>query len=313
MKRYRTWALLTTLATYCLIFVGGFVRVSGAGLGCPDWPKCFGRWIPPTDVSQLPANVDPAAFNVTLAWIEYINRLVGVSIGILILITTILAIKYARHIKRILYPTLAALVLVAIEGWQGSQVIGSKLEPFIVTIHMVLAFLTVSALLYATLQAYHIYANGAAAPAKPPLELTKWLAPLWVITIISVGLGTQVRSNLEHLVRAFPLEGRGTLIPQLGPSYIWHLIAGGLIIVGSWFAGLRVIGQRENISALAVQSAWALMAIAAIQVALGIALVAIGMPALLQVFHLWFSSFYVGALLILHFALRHREGVVHAE
>jgi cytochrome c oxidase assembly protein subunit 15 len=313
VKRYRTWALLTTLATYFLIFVGGFVRVSGAGLGCPDWPKCFDRWIPPTDVSQLPAHIDPATFNVTLAWIEYINRLIGVSIGILIFITTILAIKHARHIKRILYPTLAALVLVGIEGWQGSQVISSKLEPFIVTIHMVLAFLIVSTLLYATLQAYHFRNGGTVRREGPSLEITKWLAPLWVITIVSVGLGTQVRSNLEHLVRAFPFEGRGTLIPQLGSSYISHLISGGLIIVASWFAGIRVIGQRENVSPLAVQSAWALMALAAIQVGLGIALVAAGMPALLQVFHLWFSSLYVGALLVLHFALRHREGVVHAE
>ncbi len=75
MKRFRHLALFATFATYFAIFMGGLVRVSGAGLGCPDWPKCFGRWFPPTSLSQLPPEIDPSLFNLTLAWIEYINRL----------------------------------------------------------------------------------------------------------------------------------------------------------------------------------------------------------------------------------------------
>jgi cytochrome c oxidase assembly protein subunit 15 len=312
VRRLRTWALASTLATYLLIFVGGLVRVSGAGLGCPDWPKCFGRWVPPTGVSQIPPEIDPASFNMTLAWIEYINRLVGVAIGLLILLTAILAIKHARRLPRILYPALGALVLVMVEGWQGSQVIGTRLAPFIVTIHMVLAFLIVTLLLFTTLQAFHVQANGRRVPSAAPRSIKWSLVSVWGLSIVAIALGTQVRSGIETQIEQFPLTERTLLLSQVGWVYFLHLLLGSAIVVATLYIGIRILGNRDWPSPLVLPSTWMLIILSVAQVGVGIGLAAVGLPALLQVFHLWLSSLYVGALLVLHFALGQDRRFAHA-
>ena len=175
MKSFRRVAFSTTIATYILIFIGGLVRVSGAGLGCPDWPKCFGRWIPPTNISQLPPDIDPTLFNFTLAWIEYFNRLVGVTIGFLIFIAAVLAFKHYRKISRIWIPSVAALVLVAYQGWQGGQVVASQLQPLLVSAHLVIAIIIVGLLIYATQQAYYIENPIADKEAVYPRRSKMWL------------------------------------------------------------------------------------------------------------------------------------------
>jgi hypothetical protein len=117
LSSFQRLALATTVTTYFLILVGGLVRASGAGLGCPDWPKCFGRWIPPSSAADLPPQFDPSLFNPTLMWTEYLNRLLGVTVGFLILATVVSAWRHHRHEPRILWTTLAALLLTGFQGW----------------------------------------------------------------------------------------------------------------------------------------------------------------------------------------------------
>ena len=95
---FRKFAILSLISIYLLILAGGIVRSTGSGMGCPDWPKCFGRFIPPTKVEELPLHYEviyqeklhgEIAFNATKTWIEYINRLLGALTGIIVLITTV--------------------------------------------------------------------------------------------------------------------------------------------------------------------------------------------------------------------------------
>ncbi|MDO9139114.1 MAG: COX15/CtaA family protein, partial [Methylobacter sp.] len=110
--RFRRLGVLTIFAVYFVILVGGIVRASGAGMGCPDWPTCFGQWVPPTDEAQLPANYheiyagrgyQDTQFNLVKTWTEYTNRLVGVSIGFLIMLSAWSSRIYLKTDKSIFY------------------------------------------------------------------------------------------------------------------------------------------------------------------------------------------------------------------
>ena len=314
MNRFRHFAFLTTLATYFLIFVGGLVRVSGAGMGCPDWPRCFGRWIPPLHVSQIPPEIDPAIFNITLAWIEYGNRLVGVLVGILIVITAILAIKYYRKVGRILYSTIAAALLVAFQGWQGSQVVAAELEPFIVTVHMVLALIIASLLIYATQESYRIEHGGGRSDSHYPRKLRTWAGILWLASIVEVILGSQVREALANAAAQFPLWEGSQWFSQVGLVDDLHLILGGAITFLTIIVAGAVLKVSSQPSLIARQSARGLIAIVVAQMMVGVALMFTGLSPLLELFHLWLAAAYIGLILVLYASIRlERESLAERE
>jgi cytochrome c oxidase assembly protein subunit 15 len=137
LPRFRRLATITLLAVYFLILVGASVRASGAGMGCPDWPTCFGSWIPPTDESQLPANYQEiyselgyadTRFNVVKTWTEYMNRLLGVTIGLLIFATAVVSWPLRRLNRRITWASIATFLMVGFQGWLGSRVGRSILQ-----------------------------------------------------------------------------------------------------------------------------------------------------------------------------------------
>jgi cytochrome c oxidase assembly protein subunit 15 len=308
LKNYRKFALLTLIATYLVIFVGGLVRVSGAGLGCPDWPTCYGRWIPPISIDQVPID-QQATFNITLAWIEYANRVLGVVLGFLILITAMLALKHYRNYSRILYPSLAAAVLVALEGYQGSVVISSGLEPLVVSVHMVLALFIVSLLIYSVQQAYYVEFPKAGSNAVFPAKTKFMLGSLWVLAIAQVILGTQIRSSLEILARKFPLLDDVQWLSKVSPINHIHMTLGIILALITWRAGLNILRKGSNLDSLTRQASVAVIALVTLQALIGFMFLIFGMPQLAQLFHLWTASLYVGALLVLYAAYRKVEKV----
>ena len=309
MKAYRKFALLTVAATYFLIFVGGLVRVSGAGLGCPDWPRCFGRWWPPTSIDQLPPGIDPATFNVTLAWIEYVNRLVGMTVGFLILGVAILAIRHYRREPRVLIPSLLSAVLVAIQGWQGSQVISSELEPYIVTIHMVLALVIVSLLIYAILESYAT-SDSRQTVFDIPRHSRLLVIGLWCVTLVQIISGSQVRQSLEHSAAAHPDWTGEQLFSVVGAVNDLHLILGLLVAALTIFTGMTLLKSEAVKSPTVVRTVWSLIWLVVIQAVSGVVLMASGLPALTDLFHLWMAALYLGLLLVLLVVAGRRGGAI---
>ena len=305
MRKLRVFTWASTLATFLLLFTGGLVRVSGAGLGCPDWPKCFGRWWPPTSVDQLPPGIDASLFNFTLAWIEYGNRLLGMLIGLLILTTAILAIRQARKYPRVLIPILSAAVLVAYVGWQGGQVVASGLEPLLVAVHLMLSMGIALLLLYSAMQLRFIRHPYAERKPSYPVKLNKWLTFTFIIAIIQTALGTQLRGAIKVIMELEPLGGHTMWTNALGPISRIHQAVGVLTVMLVMHSAITLIRRAEQPTPLVYQASIGAAGTALGMLLIGVSMLLFGYQPIMQVFHLWLSALLLGSLLIMLVSVRY--------
>lgn len=289
LNAYQKTALLTVAATIFLIFVGGLVRASGAGLGCPDWPKCYGRWIPPLTLADLPPGYDPAEFNALKTWTEYINRLIGVLVGLLITATFLQSFRYWKTLPSVVIASFAALVLVVFQGWLGGQVVRSGLSEGIITAHMLLAMILLTTLLYAV---YKVMATRfQLALAATTRRTLLWAGGLLLAaTLIQLILGTQVREAVDAVGRGTDLP-RGQWLEAVGSIDEIHRTTSWLVMIGAGWL-IWIVRQRSR-SALLTRLAATIVALVGCQVVFGVVLVYLSMPPAFQVLHLGFSSFLV--------------------
>jgi cytochrome c oxidase assembly protein subunit 15 len=289
LTSFQRLALWTTAATYILILVGGLVRASGAGLGCPDWPRCFGSWIPPASAADLPPQFDVSQFNPTLMWTEYLNRLLGVTVGFLILATTISAWRHHRHQPRILWTIVAALLLTGFQGWLGGRVVAHELAAWIVTVHMIVALLIVQMLLFVTVEAF-----GNTGDRK--LNAIGWATiALIVVSLVQIGFGTQVRGAVDSALDAG--VARDLALGTVGRLDFLHRDLAFGVLAGSAVLSIWLMSKRASPSLIR----WSLvvLSLAVFQVVLG-AVMAYGslLPAA-QVGHLTIASMLLGAETVL--------------
>jgi cytochrome c oxidase assembly protein subunit 15 len=294
LTTFQRLALWTTAATYFLILVGGLVRASGAGLGCPDWPRCFGSWIPPASAADLPAQFDVSQFNPALMWTEYLNRLLGVTVGFLILATTIAAWRNHRHEPRIVWTTTAALLLTGFQGWLGGRVVAHELAAWIVTVHMIVALVIVQMLLYVTVEAF-----GKSEGRRLKAEGLAVIA-LILLTLVQIGFGTQVRGAIDTALDAG--VARDLALGTVGrPDYL-HRDLAFAVLAGSaaltfWFLSKRAASSL-------VRWSFVVLGLAILQVLLG-GVMAYGslLPAA-QVGHLTIASLLLGAETVVYLLSR---------
>lgn len=292
LSSFQALALWTTGTTYFLILVGGLVRASGAGLGCPDWPRCFGSWVPPRSAADLPAGFAIAQFNPTLMWTEYLNRLLGVAVGLLIFATLISAWRHHRHTPRIFWPTLAAFVLVGVQGWLGGVVVQQELAAWIVTVHMVVAFVIVSLLLYATVYAFFAAGPAARAHGNARRPLSGMALVLMTITLLQVILGTQVREGIDAALAAG--FSRLTALNSVGRFDTWHREWALLVMVAT--AGLAwLVWSRHAHERALVRATLVVIALVGVQLVLGVTMAYVALTPSAQVAHLTGSSLLLGA------------------
>ena len=131
LKSFKKVSYITLIVLFLLVGLGGLVRVTESGMGCPDWPKCFGLWVPPTCECQLPDNYHEiykdhgypigSNFDVVKTWIEYFNRLAGVLTGLFVMLTLYLAYRVRSIHRYIFYGSLLCFILVILEGGLGAE------------------------------------------------------------------------------------------------------------------------------------------------------------------------------------------------
>ncbi|MEX0791372.1 MAG: COX15/CtaA family protein, partial [Actinomycetota bacterium] len=135
MTRFQKLATATTVMAMILVMVGALVRATGSGLGCPDWPRCHGSWIPPMEKTAI---------------IEYTHRLTASVVGFLVLAMAIMAWLKQRTSPSVFWPSLAALVTVIVQAGVGRQVVLNELHGDTVALHFFLSLALVGLLAAAT-------------------------------------------------------------------------------------------------------------------------------------------------------------------
>ncbi|GAB3897983.1 COX15/CtaA family protein [Spirosoma agri] len=299
-QRFQSLALLTILTIYLLILAGGIVRGTGSGMGCPDWPKCFGHWVPPTEVSQLPPNYQQiygaklkgeVQFNAVKTWIEYVNRLLGVLSGFFVFATLLASYSYIRKDKAVFFGSVAAFLLIGANGWLGSRVVATELAQYMITLHLFLAVLVVFSLLFVFARSSSPQVNSQATKDNDK-TVNFLLLITMVLTLSQVLLGTFVRESLDEVVKRLGYSQRESWIENLDWQFYVHrsfsLVVLALQLVTIY--QLRRVNRNEQLSAIAT---W-LVAFVVAEIATGVIMAYLGVPALAQPIHLLLAIVIVG-------------------
>ena len=289
---YQKTAISTVGATLFLIMVGGIVRASGAGLGCPDWPKCYGLWIPPMQVSDVPAGFDLASFNALKTWTEYINRLIGVLVGFFITANFLSSIRYRKTKPSVTISSFTALVLVLFQAWLGGQVVRSGLSTGIITLHMLLAMIIVGVLLFASFKSKEEFVLIRLHASQKRQFLNYGIA-LGILVVVQMILGTQVREGVDTIKDVLLAPNRSLWIEELGLVYKVHRSFSWVLLLTTiafsyrffiYYSALSSNERKENRLFIVLSVAIPIGIVS--QILVGVGLQWLHMPGLLQVLHL---------------------------
>jgi heme a synthase len=302
-KRLRTLTLLTVFLTFDLTLFGAFTRLTDSGLGCPDWPGCYGKASPigaKAEISAEQAAMPTGPVTHQKAWIEMIHRYLASGVGVLILVLAISSWMERRKIAVNPWWPIATLVWVCIQGAFGALTVTMKLFPAIVTMHL-LGAMVLLALLQAQAVKYEQGARAFVASSR-----TRWA--MWIgfaLLILQIALGGWVSTNYAVLActefpkcqsvwvpvmdmrqgfeiwRELGQTGQGTTIalPALTAIHVVHRMFAFVVFAVLGYAAwlLYAQGQKQSAAWIAGLLLW--------QLVTGLSNVVLGWPLLAAVLH----------------------------
>lgn len=313
-KRFVRVAQITLAAIFLVIVAGGVVRMTGSGMGCPDWPKCFEQYVPPTSVDQLPNNykeifaekrkkkldrfialLDRIGFSETAkqlrqddtilieqdfnafnTWTEYINRLVGALSGLLVFLTALLALFHWRKSKSLVLLCVFQVFLIGFQAWMGAMTVATNLTPWVLTFHMLIAILIIGIQLRIIYLAKGKIASRMVVTGTSTFKILLYVALL--ISVIQIVAGTGVRQVVDVLEHTYARE---SIVENIGSKFYFHRAFAWLVVLVN--GGIFFLNHQRNMRLKLTNS---LMVCVLIEALAGIGLTYLGLPAILQPIHL---------------------------
>lgn len=329
-RRFVLWAGITLILLYLVILAGSVVRATGSGMGCPDWPRCFGYYIPPTEQSQIEflpnhdynkgmliiANDtlwrakdhftsgasfervnwekypkhDYAEFNAAQTWTEYINRLCGALSGLASLIMLFFAFRRWKEDKLSLGLAVLHLIVIGYVAWLGKTVVDSNLNPWVITQHMLCALIMVF------LVSIIRYRTKSMAGVFERVEVTGKMRALLifslVFTLAQIVMGTQVRQEVDVLIKTSEDTTRQTWIELLSGKYILHFTVAMVLALMNIYIWLKLRKQFNIPQAKVVLNAS--LFIVLITYGAGVLMHRFAIPAMVQPMHLFCAMVLAG-------------------
>ncbi len=216
VDKFRKLAWTVAFLTFDLIVFGAFTRLTDSGLGCPDWPGCYGAanpFLAHADISAAQALLPSGPVTVAKAWIEMIHRYLAMGIGFLIMALMAKAwLEWRREQRAAFNPAVptALFLLVALQGAFGAWTVTLKLQPVIVTTHLLLGMSLLALVVWLGMRARHGVAAAAPRDALRALAIASA-----VVLALQIALGGWVSTNYATLACLdFPLCG-GKLVPEM--------------------------------------------------------------------------------------------------
>ena len=279
-KRFPLIVKVTLASLYLIFLAGSFVRMTGSGMGCPDWPKCFGYLIPPTSEEQItwkpnasfeegmiiikdealyvaenevkttnefnPDNWekytkhDYAKFNKFHTWTEYINRLTTVLSGFVFIFLLIGAFLNRKENKWILPLALTSFFLMLVEAVLGKIVVDTNLKPTMITIHMVVGLLIIALIL----RLLFIVKEKKVTYQYHSL-FNKLLIVSVIFSLIQIALGTQVRQFIDEQVKLFGFDNKEYSL--MNPSFKFYFHRSFTIAIILVNLGMFYLNQMKGL------------------------------------------------------------------
>ena len=333
-KKFNFWTKTSILLVYLVIATGGVVRMTGSGMGCPDWPKCFGYYIPPTNIAQLTwisqkifkkgqmiiykdelkisknnftsgldfdhknwedyTKHDYSKFNPLHTWVEFINRLIGVICGISVLILGFYSLQFFKNKPIITILSLLTIIAVGFQAWLGKIVVDSNLNPYSITIHMLMALLIISILIFI----YSLNSNYKKNNVKSVALKNTVLLSL-IFTTIQIAIGTQVREFIDEQIIMIGETKKNLWLLVLPSIFLTHRSFSLLILTVNFF--IIYISRMINLNSKIIF--W-ILGIIAIEIILGIAMYYLHFPFSSQPLHLLLATILFGVQFYFYMSIR---------